>query len=243
MPHQEDTSTQDHTLLTETETLCTRLHCLPAWAAKLVRLRDTVPTGADSVIGTGLGGMYWDDKKKKPGQQTNKLELKEWSLRDIYNFIRSESKICNKYDSPGIYAACPAVPADCHKTNFHHSRLIAIDLDGTIKDPDGLRRIQRLCGLWGCILHSTARHDPRNGIYRLRILLLVTQAMTYEEHKRVAASVCSQIAAHLGASEGIDGCSERAFQAMLIPGWADESFRDQAICELYEGDIMDNTLP
>ena len=165
------------------------------------------------------------------------------TLSRLHKMILEGRKICAKYDAPCIYAAVPRRRGSSKKTNVAFVQMIALDLDGTIKDQPQFDKFSRWCALYSSILYSTARHDPLNGSYRLRVLLPINASLSYEEARLVARAVCGQLAAYLGTSDGIDPCCERPFQPMLIPGWADQRLADQAICELYTGDVMDVSVP
>lgn len=162
------------------------------------------------------------------------------TLSRLYQMIFEGRRVCAKYDAPCIYTAVPRRRGSSKKTNVAYVQMVALDLDGTINGQGMMDKLRRWCRLFACILYSTARHDPANNTYRLRILIPVNASLSYEEARLVARSVCGQLAAYLGTSDGIDPCCERPFQPMLLPGWADQRLADQAICELYdEGDIMD----
>ncbi|MCY1055415.1 plasmid replication protein, CyRepA1 family [Nannocystis sp. SCPEA4] len=164
------------------------------------------------------------------------------TLSRLYDMISLGRKICSKYDAPCIYAAVPRRRGSSKKANVAYVQMIALDLDGTIRDEASLAKHRRWCALYSSILYSTARHDPLNGSYRLRVLLPINASLSYEEARLVARAVCGQLAAYLGTSEGIDPCCERPFQPMLLPGWADQRIADQAICELHTGDVMDVSI-
>lgn len=205
------------------------------------------PKTADDTFAVGAGRMKHDDRypddPNKGIQLPHTVRAGILTLHQLYEMILRGRKICGKFDAPCIYAAVPVRRGCCKKINHAYAQLVPVDLDETIKDEKGLERLRRFCRLYACILYSSARHNPKAGIYRLRILFPVNASLSLEEYRRVSKAVCLQLAAYLGTADGIDSCTEKAFQPQLIPGWADESFQEQAICELFAGDVMDVTVP
>lgn len=176
-------------------------------------------------------------------QDPAQAHRRQWrDLDECADWILEHQRIGPKHEQPCLHTGIGRWPGDTHKANCAGVQSFYFDLDGAVHDADELDLVKTWARSKGChIIHSSASHDPANGVWRIKILLRINRTLSYDEAARVARMLRQELADVLGRplDNTIDPCTERAMQVQLVPAWKDESRKAQAFLEVFRGSCMD----
>lgn len=143
----------------------------------------------------------------------------------------------SKFDAVCIYAGVPRVDGSSRSSNFWFAQILALDLDGAIRSQEEFDRLQRALAPFEHWIYSTASHDVQINKWRLRVLVPMSVSVDdWELYGAVGEWWLAFVAMALGCKSkaeavqrGLDLCTKKPFQPMLLPRYRDEDSRAKAI--------------
>lgn len=209
---------------------------------RLELIRISPPKKPGQKLAIGKGRMEADLRAEKPaGWQVPQATVGAiGSFRAIVDGAKTwvdGQTPGSKFDAACIYAGVPRVDGSSRSSNFWYAQILALDLDGAIRSQEEMYRLQRALAPYEHWIYSTASHDVETGKWRLRVLVPMSISVDdWELYAAVGEWWLAFVAMALGirskaeaVARGIDLCTKKPFQPMLLPRYRDEEARSKAI--------------
>ena len=206
---------------------------------EMVRLNPPRRTGQKMAFAWGRM-KTWEGK---PFQVSGETTAKISTFKQLAALLKEQVEQMppgEKFDAPALYMGVPRFDGSCKAKNFWFAQSGAGDLDGTIRSLEEYYRLVRFFEHEhiAVIILPTASCDPGLGIWRFRLISPFSISIeTWEVYAAVGEWWMAYVSKNgLGIksqaearARGVDPCTKKPFQPMLIPRFPSEEIKAEAL--------------